>query len=597
MDRNLLIAFVISFFLLFLWGRLQEQYYPSAPSPEAALSETAASDGKSAAALDAQKDDQLNNVSGDKTVAPPSTEAAPSQEAIPAPENPSPLSLTQSAAMSEPAEQIIEIKNELYRAEFTSRGAALRYFELLHYQDEVQADSHSVVLTWFERERTAALLTSFAELGIGDLSRVPYQVSRPEPNLLVFEYKQAGLTIRKIYTFEENSYAFGLRIEVVNQSEHSVEPVFEVAWPGQLPEKKSIDEQQALVIYQEGKFEQELLAAFGNPGFFSKLIGVGKDKDPTRSFNGEVEWVGFASRYFVSAILPDEPAKTQVKFIPIEGGVASKALLQYQPLEILPGMTKQRELKIYMGPKEADRLEAMGRNFQRSAVSGYSWVSPLTAFFTWFLVLIHKVIPNYGFAIIVITILVRAATYPIVSQQMKSMKRMAEVQPKMKALQDKYKDDRQALSQATMRLYKEEGVNPLGGCLPALLQFPVFIGLFFALQSSIELRHAPFLGWINDLSAPEMLFMIPVANFPFRLLPVLMGASMFLQQRITPMTTMDPLQRKMMTTFMPVMMLAVSYAFPSGLVLYWVTSNLLGIGQQFITNRQMPTALKEAKKQ
>lgn len=588
MDRNLLIAFVISFFLLFLWGRLQEQYYPNADTPPAALTETASSEDKAVGRTDssgAEHDIRHENVLNSATSTLTPTEIPASQELA-------------SALASEPVEQIVEIKNDLYRAEFTSQGGALRYFELLHYQDEVRADSHPVVLTWFERERTAAFLTSFAELGLGDLSRADYQVSRPSPNLLVFEHEQAGLTIRKTYTFEENSYAFGLHIEVLNQSDHSVESVFEVAWPGRITPKpeRSIDEQQSLVVYQHGKFEHILLAAFGKPGFFSKLIGVGKDKDPTRSFDGEIDWIGFANRYFVGAVLPDEPAKTQAKFIPVESGVASKVLLQYQPFEILPGTAKQRELKIYMGPKEEDRLEAMGRNFQRSAVSGYSWVSPLTSFFTWFLVLIHKVIPNYGFAIIVVTILVRAATYPIVSQQMKSMKRMAEVQPKMKALQDKYKDDRQALSQAMMRLYKEEGVNPLGGCLPAILQFPVFIGLFFALQSSIELRHAPFLGWINDLSAPEMLFVIPVANFPFRLLPVLMGASMFLQQRITPMTTMDPVQRKMMTTFMPFMMLAVSYAFPSGLVLYWITSNMLGIGQQFITNRQLPAALKEVKK-
>lgn len=591
MDRNLLIAFVISFFVLFLWGQLQEQHYPSTPLPVA--SDTAGSDGKAAT-------DQPKIVSDAAPVPPSTALSAPESTAAPAAESePAAVALApapQNAPLAEPAEQIIEIKNELYRAEFTSHGAALRYFELLQYKDGVDADSGPVVLTWFERERTAALTTAFAELGLGDLSRAVYAVTQPDPNTLVFERKQAGLTLRKTYRFASDTYTFRLQIEVVNEAGHSIEPVFGVVWPGRVAEKKSVDEQQALVVHQEGEFTQELMAAFGKPGFFSKLTGVGGDADKTRVFDGEIEWVGLANRYFVSAIFPDEPAKTQAQFLPVESGVASMALLQYQPLEILPGSSKQRELEIYMGPKEAHRLEALGRNFERAAVSGYSWVSPLTSFFTWFLVLIHKVVPNYGLAIIVVTILVRAAAYPIVSQQMKSMKRMAEVQPKMKALQDKYKDDRQALSQATMRLYKEEGVNPLGGCLPALLQFPVFIGLFFALQSSIELRHAPFWGWINDLSAPEMLFLIPVVNFPFRLLPVLMGASMFLQQRITPMTTMDPLQRKMMTTFMPFMLLAVSYTFPSGLVLYWITSNVLGIGQQFITNRQTPEALKEAKK-
>ncbi len=590
MDRNLLIAFVISFFVLFLWGRLQEQQYPNS-SPSIA-SEGINTDGKT-------ESDQPKNVS-DAAPAPAPAVASREEIASVAREKKSQeaasVSVTETAPITEPAEQIIEIKNELYRAEFSSHGAALRHFELLQYRDEVNADSNPVVLTWFDRKQAAALTTSFEELGLGDLSHAAYTVAQPSPNILVFERNQAGLILRKTYTFSENAYNFALRMEVLNGSNRSIQPIFAVAWPGRVAAKKSIDEQQSLVAYHQKKFEHQLMAVFGKPGFLAKLISVGNDKDKTQVFDGDIEWIGLANRYFVSAILPDEPAKTQAKFLPVESGVEAIAILQYQPIEILPGSAKQRDLKIYMGPKEANRLEALGRNFERVAVTGYSWVSPLTSFFTWFLMLIHKVVPNYGLAIIVVTILVRAAAYPIVSQQMKSMKRMAEVQPKMKALQDKYKDDRQALSQAMMRLYKEEGVNPLGGCLPALLQFPVFIGLFFALQSSIELRHAPFWGWINDLSSPELLFQIPVVNFPFRLLPVLMGASMFLQQRITPMTTMDPMQRKMMTTFMPFMLLAVSYTFPSGLVLYWITSNLLGIGQQFITNRQMPTASKEVKK-
>ncbi len=204
--------------------------------------------------------------------------------------------------------------------------------------------------------------------------------------------------------------------------------------------------------------------------------------------------------------------------------------------------------------------------------------------------MVHTVVPNYGLAIIVLTILVRLATWPIMARQMKSSERMRELMPRIKELQEKYKDDRQKQSEETFKLYRETGVNPLGGCLPMVLQLPVFIGLFYALQSSIDLRHANFLLWINDLSAPATLFTLPGADLPVRLLPILMAASMFGQQKMMPQTGMDPAQAKMMLIMMPGMMLFVSYTFPSGLVLYWFISNLLGIGHQLLVRRKMQAA-------
>jgi len=166
---------------------------------------------------------------------------------------------------------------------------------------------------------------------------------------------------------------------------------------------------------------------------------------------------------------------------------------------------------------------------------------------------------------------------------------MRAVQPRVKALQEKYKDDRQKQSEEMMKLWREEGINPLGGCLPVFLQFPVLIGLFYALQSSIGLRHAPFVLWIDDLSQPATLFTVPGIEFPIRVLPLIMGASMFVQQKMTPTTGMDPAQARMMQIMMPGMMLLISYTFPSGLVLYWTVSNLLGIAHQYwIRNKMQP---------
>ncbi|HTF36212.1 MAG TPA: membrane protein insertase YidC, partial [Myxococcota bacterium] len=161
---------------------------------------------------------------------------------------------------------------------------------------------------------------------------------------------------------------------------------------------------------------------------------------------------------------------------------------------------------------------------------------------------------------------------------------------RIKELQEKYADNRSRQSQEMMKLYKESGVNPLGGCLPILLQFPVFIGLYYALQSSIDLRQAPFFGWIRDLSAPEQVGILPILDLPVRILPLVMGASMVLQQRLTPSTSMDPAQARMMMTVMPVMFTVLFYQFPSGLVLYWLVSNLLAVGHQYWLKRSMAVA-------
>jgi YidC/Oxa1 family membrane protein insertase len=183
--------------------------------------------------------------------------------------------------------------------------------------------------------------------------------------------------------------------------------------------------------------------------------------------------------------------------------------------------------------------------------------------------------------------MVRLVTAPLTTKQMKSMERMRALQPKLTELKEKHADDKQKQSEAMMSLYKQEGVNPLGGCFPMLLQLPVFIGLFYSLRSSIQLRQAPFFGWIDDLSAPDALFEIPGVGVPFRVLPLVMGASMLVQQKITPAQSMDPAQQKMMTIIMPIMMTVLFYQFPSGLVLYWMVSNVLAISHQLWIGRHL----------
>jgi YidC/Oxa1 family membrane protein insertase len=285
--------------------------------------------------------------------------------------------------------------------------------------------------------------------------------------------------------------------------------------------------------------------------------------------------------YFLSALLPGSPSRASARFVAVEPGRAGVAQLYFDPEPIPPGKAAVEEFKGYAGPKEEARLAAVGGDTVRSIDLGWAWVAPMTSAFNWMLHALYSVIPNYGAAIIILTVLVRVVTAPLTVKQMRSMERMRGLAPKLKAIQEKFADDRQKQSEETMRLYRQEKVNPLGGCFPMLLQLPVFIGLFYALRSSIQLRQAPFVGWIDDLSSPELLFTVPGPfPIPIRVLPIIMGGTMVLQQRLTPMPSVDPAQARMMQTVMPIMMTVLFYQFPSGLVLYWMVSNILAIAHQ-----------------
>jgi YidC/Oxa1 family membrane protein insertase len=345
---------------------------------------------------------------------------------------------------------------------------------------------------------------------------------------------------------------------------------------------------ERLSVMHDGSVRRVPVASVGDPGLVAKLFGA--PATPTQTFEGDIDWVAADSRYFLAAMIPDLPREAVAKFVRGEEPKEAEALLGFRPVELPSSHAASREIEIYVGPKELGLLADVGSHLERTVDLGYAWVSPLTRAFGGLLHACYAVIPNYGVGIILLTVLVRVATAPLTSRQMRSMAKMGNLQPRIKELQEKFADDRQRQSQEMMKLYKESGVNPLGGCLPILLQFPVFIGLYYALQSSIDLRHAPFFGWIRDLSAPEQVGTLPFVDLPIRVLPLVMGASMVLQQRLTPSTSMDPAQARMMMTVMPVMFTVLFYQFPSGLVLYWLVSNLLAVGHQYWLKRSMNVA-------
>ena len=471
----------------------------------------------------------------------------------------------------------------LFEAELSNRGATLSRWTLREFSelDRFGKLGSPIELMSHEPDGPGGLVTPFTDLGLGDLSGELYAVESFSADRAVLVLERGGIEIRKIFEFDLDGYGFDLTVEIRNGSPGGISADFAVEWPVRVRQGNDYHD-ESLIVLHSSDIERAPVASVGNPGFFGRLFGGNGEQEVWR----DVAWAGGDLMYFAALLLPEPVEGTRAQFEPREPGHSAATVIHFAPGEIAPGQSMRRHLSGFLGPKDPQLLEGLGRDLNKAVDLGYSWFEPLTLFFRWLLDAAYRVVPNYGWSIILITILVRIVTLPIMNRQMRSMERMRALQPRLKEIQAKYADDRQKQSEATMSLYRESGVNPLGGCLPMLLQFPVFIGLFFALKSSFALRQAPFLLWINDLSAPEVMFVIPGLDLPFRVLPLVMGASMILQQKLTP-TTVDPSQQMMMMVIMPIMMTVLFYQFPSGLVLYWMVSNFLGIAHQLLIGRTM----------
>jgi len=555
LDRNTVLAIVLSLAVLIGWSMYQAQLTP--PPGDAPAGETSG---------------------------PPAIEETqpPLAEVIPPFEEPSPAPPAPSMPAAE--EQILTFEKPLYTAEFTTRGAGLRRWQLREFHHGPAGDHAPIVMTTEREPVETTLLTPFLELGLGDLAQAVFEIESQDETSVSFRYSRNGVTVRKIYSLDDDSYSFRLRLDVENTSSSPVAPEFGVQWPAAKRDTQDFKD-ESFTLLHDGEAENHAIASLGRGGFLGSIFGGGPVTDP--EYAGEIEWAGIQGTYFLGVLLPDNPARAKVRIETVEEGESGRAEISFPSVQLPSGQTTDQQFRAYLGPKEQERLEQMGGNTVRSIDLGWSWIEPLVLGFNWLLLALYSIVPNYGVAIILLTVLVRLVTMPLTNRQMRSMERMREVQPKVKALQEKHGDDRQKQSEAMMKLYRAEGVNPLGGCFPMLLQLPVFIGLFYALRSSIQLRQAPFVGWINDLSAPETLFTIPGIEIPIRVLPLVMGASMVLQQKITPTASVDPAQARMMMTIMPVMMTVLFYQFPSGLVLYWFVSNILAIGHQLLIGRRM----------
>ncbi len=576
MDRNFLLAMALSMAVVVTWTMYtegQRQQY-LAENPEAAAQAAAEAAGEPAEPSNA-------NPFAEEPSSPAPSAGTPLEPTAPLAAEATPIAPPPVAVPTDP-EVRTTIRTGLYEAELTSHGGALTRWTLLEYDDPSQAGRPRVEVTTLA-PGGIALATPLLGLGLGDLSKAGYRLEEPDPLTRIFTLERGGVVVRKSYFFKEDEFTARLRIEVENRSGQSVQPRFAVQWP-MLGRDSDDFEEYAVALYHES---EAVLLPLRTAQTFLGFGGAGLEEKA--NYTGDVEWLAADTTYFLAAIVPENPARAEARVAPLGGGDSALVEIRVGDVTLPAGQRLDNEYSLYVGPKIQERLDGFGSHLDEAIAKG--WFPSLTRFFVWLLDWAYGVVPNYGLAIILITVIVRLLMAPLMSRQMKSMKRMSDIAPKMKELQEKYKDDRERQSQEMMALYKREGVSPfsmLSGCLPMLLQFPVFIGFYFALRSTIQLRQQPFFGWIDDLSRPEALFVVPGIELPIRVLPIAMGASMFLQQKLTPSGSMDPAQQRMMMTIMPVMFTVLFYQFASGLVLYWFFSTLIGIGQQLYTNRNTP---------
>lgn len=478
----------------------------------------------------------------------------------------------------------LTLRNDAVELRVSPVGMRVEGVELTHYRATVDSDSGPVELV--TAPARGAMFLFLGPEPLRSLEAAPSEVTSTGPTHLELRAAHGGVTVTRRLELDDSGYGGRLTVSIANASSATVHPKLELVFYGQERAATAPDHfpHYSLVASVDGSIKRTPLAGIASTGFIGSVLGRAP---PTgTAYPSPIDWVGTDSQYFLVAAVPQNPREASAFQGPL-GADFGQAALTLQPFEVPAGTGVERTYRLYFGPKIEDVAAAVDPQLAHAIDAGWALVRPLVAAFGASLHWTHEhVIANYGVAIILLTILVRVLTYPLTQRSMQSMKKFSLIAPQMKEIQEKYANDREKLQEELMKLYRQKGMNPLsamgGGCVPMIIQMPVMIALYFALQTSIDLRHAPFALWIRDLSAPENFF--AVAGVPIRLLPLLMGGSMLLQQRLSPAPNADPQQRQMMT-LMSVMFTFMFYQFPSGLVLYWFVSNLLGIAQQLLVNR------------
>ncbi len=558
MDTQRIILFVIfSFSALFLWEAWQKQHAPPPP-----VAQKAAAPGQPATTTAPAKDLPT------PTVTAPS--AAP--EAKPA--------VPGSAPVAAGGERVT-IRTDLYTAEVDTVGGVISLVSLAKHRDAIDPSKPYLALQR-NAERTFVAQAGLLGQGLPN-HRTTYRVLPGERELAPGKDRvelrleataENGDRVVQVLTFHRGSYLIDAAFDVTNAGTAPIAPhaYFQL----------TRDAKSAVVQSSMAPASYVGPVVYNETDNFKKVEFGEIDKqqaEPNRKLpyqkSTDNGWVGMIEHYFVAAWLPSDEKKTQREFYTrkLDDGLYSAGVI-VQMGTIAPGATGEVRVPLYVGPQDQDVLAKTAKGLD--LVVDYGIFTVLAAPLFWLLKWLHGIIGNWGWAIVVMTIMIKAAFYPLNAAAARSMGKMKLIAPKMKALQAQYANDKQQLQLKMMEMYKTEKINPLGGCLPILVQIPVFIALYWVLLSAVELRQAPWILWIHDLSAPD----------PYFVLPVIYAITAYLQVKLSPTPISDPMQARIMQ-IMPIAFSVLFIFFPSGLVLYWLVNNILQIAQQWHVNRML----------
>lgn len=478
------------------------------------------------------------------------------------------LALTTPSAMEVSAAPLKEIliETDLYRAVLTTQGARLKEFYLKKYKSKAVESSPEVNLI-----TSAAQGGTFALTGQGDFSvaeHAIYAVDKPETLLrltaseeksLTFSFLlPTGVTLQKTYTFNGQNYSVAVDLQMQNATSSAKQGTVSLALIEDTDQTLTgdiVDDTSAAASLVGGKLRVDTLSDLAK-----------EDK----SYKEEVLWSGYKNKYFIKSLGSSDQKKMDVA-IHKKGAIVETRF--NSPLLLIPsGQIVSLNYFSYLGPLDYQVLKETGHDLVSAVDLGFFSILAKPLFYV--LKFFYDYVGNYGWAIILLTVLIKIIFWPLTDKSYKSMKAMQTLQPEMQKLREKHKNDRDTLNKEIMTLYKEHRVNPLGGCLPMVVQIPVFFALYQVLMNMIELRHAPFIFWLTDLSVKD----------PYYITPLVMGATMFIQQKLTP-SQLDPIQQKIFL-IMPVVFTFLFLNFPSGLVVYWLVNNILTIAQQLSVNRK-----------
>jgi YidC/Oxa1 family membrane protein insertase len=464
------------------------------------------------------------------------------------------------------SQQLIEVETDVLKVKINTQGGDIVEATLLQYETE---QGSGIPFTIMQNGQ----MKYIAQSGLTGANGIDRTVKgRPVYNVMQQQYVMAdnqpvvvamnfaddtGLNVTKTYTFTPGSY----KVDVEYTIENNLNAPASVQMYGQLKQSTYVDSSSGLIPTYRG-------AAYSTTEERYEKYDFEDIADANLNKTTKGGWVAMLQHYFVSAWVPNSDAANQLYTSYTNSGDAVIGF-KAPTINIDANNTATTSAVFYVGPKDQEALEQIADALELTVDFGFLFMisQPLH----WLLLLIQSFVSNWGVAIIIITIIVKGAMYPLTKAQYTSMARMRELQPKMQQLKERFGDDRQKMGQATMELYRKEKVNPAGGCLPILIQMPIFLALYWVFLESVEMRHAEFGLWLTDLSSKD----------PYYILPILMGISMFVMQKMTPMTVQDPMQQKMMQ-YMPLIFTIFFFWFPSGLVLYWLVSNVISIVQMKI---------------